>query len=102
MDIENLEWCSKSENIKHAYKLGLKSIKGEKHHHILNEIQVLEIINLLDTTLLNSGQIARLYKVKRDCIKNIIRGKTWTYLSKFSRKGRKCNHRGRQNDKILS
>ena len=31
--LDNLEWCTRSENILHAYRTGLeKSIKGAKHH----------------------------------------------------------------------
>ena len=29
--VENLEWCTRSENMEHAYKIGLKSSLGEKN-----------------------------------------------------------------------
>jgi hypothetical protein len=31
-EVINLEWATNSENQKHAYRIGLKSKKGEKHH----------------------------------------------------------------------
>lgn len=45
---ENLEWCTQSENLKHAYSTGLKTpnpVKGESHYSAkLTEIQVLSIL----------------------------------------------------------
>ena len=39
--VDNLEWCTNSENITHAYKTGLKSVDGEKNHqHILTNDDV--------------------------------------------------------------
>jgi hypothetical protein len=41
---ENLEWCTRSENLKHAFLLGLKDAKGESHPRSkLSEKQVREI-----------------------------------------------------------
>lgn len=31
--VENLEWCTREENMKHAYKIGLKTSKGENNSH---------------------------------------------------------------------
>lgn len=48
--LSNLEWVTRSENLKHAFKLKLKSNFGEKNpRNILSEAQVLEIFNRLST-----------------------------------------------------
>lgn len=43
--VENLEWCTSKENVKHSYEIGLKKIdKGEKHSQSrITEKDVLEI-----------------------------------------------------------
>jgi hypothetical protein len=46
-NVLNLEWCSRSHNIKHAFRSGLKNAKGSKNaNNILKEFEVKTIKNL--------------------------------------------------------
>lgn len=49
--VDNLEWCTNSENQRHAYKLGLKSNKGDKNPN--SKLSSKEIENIIK--LYNSG-----------------------------------------------
>jgi hypothetical protein len=80
--LENLEWCSYSMNMQHAFDTGLKSVPGgEKHHSArLTENQAREIIHLLKERELSQTQIGRLYGVSRGCVLAIWRHESWKGL----------------------
>jgi len=79
--IENLEWCTCSENLKHAYKLGLKSNKGEKASGAkLTEGQVLEIRELYKTRKYTYNSLGEIYKISYQSISDIIKRRTWTHI----------------------
>jgi hypothetical protein len=81
--LNNLEWCTASENIKHAFSNGLFPRRnGEKNsYHILTEDQVLEIIDmLLDGFSLK--YIADKYGVSKSTIGAIKYKRNWSYLTK--------------------
>ena len=74
---KNLEWCTNSENMKHAFKNGLQSLDGEKNNMSkLTESNVIEIKNLLSNGIFHKD-IALLYNVSRRCITDINKGLTW-------------------------
>ena len=78
--IENLEWCTYSHNVKHAYDKGLsKPYLGSKGTG-LNNNDVLRIVELKSKgkTLEN---IAKEFKVSRGCVSDIILGRTWSHLT---------------------
>ena len=80
-NITNLEWCSASSNIKHAFETGLNTPRvGSQHHDThLSENDVLTIRQLLVTG--NSRMyIANKYKVSVSSIKNIALGYTWKHI----------------------
>lgn len=80
--LNNLEWCTCSENQIHAYKTGLKNQKGDKNNASkLTEEQVLEIINLLLSKQFTQKEIAFKYNVCEDTIGAIKRKKNWKYLT---------------------
>jgi len=78
----NLEWCSASENMKHAYKNNLeKKIVGEKCNFAkLTEIKVKEILTLINSKKIMLKDIARIYGVCRSTISSIKNKKNWRYL----------------------
>lgn len=79
---ENLEWCTQSYNIKHAFANNLASQQGEKNSCAkLTEDNVKEIIQ----RLLNGEtqeSIAKDYGVSFHAISEIKRKKNWTHLTK--------------------
>jgi len=73
----NLEWVTRSEQMLHAHKLGLKSCEGEKNaNHKLTEENVKEIRNLIDTGE-SIASIARLYGRGWQTINHIAKRSTW-------------------------
>lgn len=82
--IDNLEWCTYSENTKHAYKNGLeKKCLGEKHHaHKLTTENVLFIKKHYKPRdkKYSAVKLGRMFGVTEHAIKDIIRGKSWGWL----------------------
>lgn len=79
--VENLEWCTPSENIKHAFKLGLrKPIKGSNvGTSKLTEKQVSEIKMGLEKGF-KQKDLARLYCVSIEAISSINTGVRWSQV----------------------
>jgi hypothetical protein len=82
-DINNLEWCTKSENGKHAYKMGLNynnPKRGENNHNsILNDSIVR---NIRDRHKNGERQcdISKDLNLSRVHINNIVLNKIWKHL----------------------
>ena len=75
--VENLEWNTRSENIKHADSKGLRNLKGVNNANAkLSEKEVIEIRqseNSIDALASN-------YNVGTTCIKRILNKKTWKHI----------------------
>ena len=80
--IENLEYVTYSENLKHAYDNGLTKPydrNGENHpNNKLTQHQVNEIRELFKEFDLTFTEVARMYEVSRHTVSRIVRGKSWT------------------------
>lgn len=75
---ENLEWCTGSENMKHAFKIGLQSLSGEKNTMAkLTNNEVVLIRKCLKTGLFTQKEIANIFGVARRTITDINLNKTW-------------------------
>ena len=61
---DNLEWCTRSHNIKHAIDSGLNPSKGETHHNsFLTEEKVHEICKLLQEGKTQAKDIANRFDI---------------------------------------
>lgn len=75
--VENLEWCTSSENIKHSYAIGLVSHVGEKHNGAkLTEKNVLYIRSSKERIC----DLARKFKVSPANIIRVKRRLSWTHI----------------------
>ena len=75
--VSNLEWISNSDNMRHAYKLGLKCSKGENNSNCkITDIQVTQI-KLIYNTGKSSKYISEELNVKLHIVRQIISGKSW-------------------------
>lgn len=79
--VSNLEWCTHSENIKHAFEIGLnKSKNGEDHYRAkLTKKDVLEIRKIFNDPQnnLTKKEVAKKYGVTDVSISYIVLRKTW-------------------------
>lgn len=75
--ISNLEWVTRSENMKHKFTTGLDSNVGTRNPRcILGEEDVLEIRK----STLNRNELAKKYGVSWSAITSILKRKTWKHL----------------------
>jgi hypothetical protein len=77
--VENLEWCTGSENQTHSVKTGLRKIlKGEQACSKITESEALLIKYGLKE--MKQKEIAYLYNISRVTISDIRRGKSWKHI----------------------
>lgn len=78
--LENLEWCSSSQNMQHAVGTGLKNHKGSKNPLAkISEKQAIEIFRRLDNGE-STYKIAKDYPITRQAVYSMKVGKSWTHL----------------------
>ena len=85
--VANLEWSTYSENLKHAYKTGLRrtvkfsEVGSKNYKRKLKPEQVIEIKRLLAAGSLTHKEIATKFSVARSTVTEIKSGRRWKHLN---------------------
>jgi hypothetical protein len=75
--LENLEWCTHSENSIHAVNTGLHRIKGEDNFMSkLKEVDILEIRKLKSMGI-KQIEISKIFRVSKQHISDIVNNNVW-------------------------
>lgn len=76
--VENLEWCTHKENIRHAYRTGLTTkARGEKSHSAKLTQKSVDEIRMRLAAGERQNRIAKNFSVSQSAIHNIKTGHTW-------------------------
>jgi predicted XRE-type DNA-binding protein len=79
--LENIEYCTQSENMKHAFATGLQNNQGERHSQAkLTEEKVMQIRKLLGLGF-RQGELAELMGVSQSAISRVKNGNRWTHVN---------------------
>lgn len=79
--VENLEYCTHSQNMMHADEQGLRQVAGTAcHFSKLTEDDVREIRRLHKQTDISQRAIARRFGVSHVTVGCILRGTAWTHI----------------------
>jgi len=80
--LENLEYCTQSENTKHAYESGLAlARRGEKSSlSKLTGKDILSIRSLYKTGKYKQCELADMHNIKQPNVSDIINMKTWKHI----------------------
>lgn len=78
--LENLEWCTPSENVKHSYQEGLASNRGTRHSRSILTEEDIPIIRSLIAQGISCRIIGERFSVKGSAIDSVKRGKTWAHV----------------------
>lgn len=78
---KNLEWCTRGHNIKHCYKLGLRTSEGARIASAKLDVTKVKCIRFLyEKCGYTQSVISEFYKVSQSQISSIISGKSWAHV----------------------
>lgn len=81
-ELTNLEYVTKSENVKHAYRLGLiNHFKGEESPNAkLKEIEVRRIYNLFHKNIKSVNELMKIFNCGKRTVYDVINRRTWKHI----------------------
>lgn len=79
--ISNLELVTQSENMRHAFALGLKTHEGEAHPSARLTDEIVKIIRRECARGVSQLALAERFGVRRRTINDVVRRQTWSHVA---------------------
>lgn len=80
--VSNLEYVTRAENRRHAYRLRLQVAEGERNGYAkLTDAAVREIRRLAPRTVAERRSVAARFSVSASTVGDVLRRRTWTHVS---------------------
>lgn len=79
--VENLEYVTQSQNMKHAFAMGLQSNVGERHSQAKLTEEKVKQIRVMLSLKFRQSEIAALMGVDPSAISHVKRGATWAHVA---------------------
>ncbi len=79
--VENLEWVTRSDNLRHAYKTGLKNAKGTKNSRSIlteNDVEYIKSNYKKGDATFGAKALAKKYGVAHQTICAVAHGQNWS------------------------
>lgn len=77
----NLQWCTRSQNIKHAYKLGLRDSKGSMNASSKVQVWQVKAIRFFYQYLnYTQKELGRIYGITQTQVGYIVNYKSWKHV----------------------
>jgi hypothetical protein len=76
---ENLEYVTRSDNLKHAYRTGLMR-RGEEHQYAKLDAESVAVIRRENRNGVGYRPLARRFGVSRRAIQQVIKGISWAHI----------------------
>lgn len=79
--VSNLEWCTRAQNMKHAYTMGLKNSDGEnngRHKLTWQDVEYIRAHYKRGDTNFGAQALARQFNVARQTICAVAHGQNWS------------------------
>lgn len=83
----NLEYCTPSENMKHAFSMGLQSNKGERHSSAKLTEEKVHQIRLAVAHGEKQSSIARLMGIHQSAVSRVANSKRWQHVTNDRKAG---------------
>jgi len=77
----NLEYCTQSENMKHAFRIGLQSNKGERHSQAVLTDQGVRQIRALIASGMTQAKVAKMMNIDQSAVSRANSGKRWGHVT---------------------
>lgn len=79
----NLEYCTRSQNMKHAFRVGLQSNRGERHSRSKLTDQAVREIRALIASGVRQAEVARMMSIDQSAVSRANSGKRWGHVTTF-------------------